>query len=356
MQNEQFIAAIKQISAERKISIEEIINALKNAILTAVKNLPTFSKSEKERLVVHIDSETGKVSLFIQKDVVEKVKSPSIEIELKEAQNANPKAKIGSTALVEISPKEDFGRIMAQAVRQFMAQRLSDLEKESVINQFVGKINQIVTVYVTKISKEGDVICELGKLKAIMKFNDRIPGEQYKLGSSIKVILKEIVNTEKEKLVYVSRSDPKFIEALFKLEVPEMESGSVEIVKIAREAGSRTKIAVRSNTEGVDAIGAFIGQRGARINAVSNELKNQYIDEKIDVVLWSDSPENFIKNVIKPIKSLEILDAKKKKALVIVPDDHLPIAIGKEGQNIRLCCQITGWDISVIGESENKKS
>lgn len=353
-QNDKFISAIRQIAAERKIDPESIIDAIKEALLVSFKNSVNLDESLHERLSIDIEPNEGRISIYTRKDVVAKVADEDREVDLETAKKANPKIKTGETILVDITPKGDFGRIAAQVARQVILQKLSEIEKDVVLNQYKDKVGGVITVYIQRVSREGDVICELSKVKAVMNSQERISNEFYRPGSSVKVLLKAIVDDESGKYMLVSRSDPKFIEALFKMEVPEIETGSVEIVSIAREAGSRTKIAVKSNSEGVDAIGAFIGQKGVRINAVTNELRFGQIEEKIDVVEWSDHDEIFIKNTIRSAKKVTIVDKKSKHSVVIVPEDQLSVSIGKDGQNVRLSSKLTGWNLDIKSDSANE--
>lgn len=353
--NEQFLNAIRQIAAERKLDFEDVLEVLKEAILVSFKANTVLPSSVHDRLSIEIDPESSKINVFLRKDVVEKVQDENSEIAVNIARKVNSKIKIGDTVLIDVTPQGDFGRIAAQHARQSILQKLSSLEKEKVLKQYSEKLGQVISVYVQKITKEGDVLCEVSKVRAVMPKEDRIDGEFYKLGSSIKVLLREIVNDENNKYMVVSRSDPKFLEALFKMEVPELENGTVEIVGIARDAGSRSKIAVKSNSQGIDPIGAFVGQRGVRINAVSTELKFGDYEEKIDIIEWSSDEETFIKNTIRSAKKVIITDSKTKKAIVVVPDDQVSVAIGKDGQNVRLSSILTGWSLEIKGESEVKK-
>ncbi|MCS7317544.1 MAG: transcription termination factor NusA [Candidatus Dojkabacteria bacterium] len=353
--NEQFLNALRQIAAERKVDLKDVLEVVKEAVLASFKSTTNLPRYVFDRLSVEIDNENSKFIVYLKKDVVKDVIDQNTQIDLRTAQKANPNIKVGGVALVDVTPKGDFGRIAAQNARQVLLQKLSSLEKNAILNQYKSKIGNIINVYVQKISKDGDVICEISKVKAIMPKDEKIPIEYYKLGTSIKVMLKDIVEDETNKFMIVSRSDPKFVEALFRMEVPELESGTVEIVSIAREAGYRTKIAVKSNSSGIDPVGAFIGQRGVRINAVSSELKFGEHEEKIDVIAWHPSEEVFIKNTIRSAKKVEIVSINDRKVVVYVPDNDIPMAIGKDAQNVRLSSLLTGWDIEIKPESEMKK-
>lgn len=346
------MSAIRQIAAERKIEVDEILDAVRDAIKTIFVN---EKKVDKDFLQVEFEPEKGHIAVYLRKDVVDEVFDPESEILESDAKKIKKSLKIGDHILINVTPQGDFGRIAAQTARQVILQKLRESEKEAIMRQFVNKVGTIITVSVQKVAKEGDVICEVSRAKALMPKEERVATEFYKLGSNIKVLLKAIEEDIRGKYMLVSRSDPDFLRELFKLEVPEIESGTVEIVSIAREAGSRSKVAVRSTAEGVDPIGACVGQKGVRINSVSNELKNGIHEEKVDIILWDDSIENFLMNSIRPAESLNVVANKKtKEALIVVPDDQFSLAIGREGQNARLSAKLTGWKIDILGETEFK--
>ncbi len=354
MAQTDIMSAIRQIAAERKIDIEDIIEAIKQGIKLSYREKYQFDN--KDSLDVEIDAEKGYIAVLLSKKVVKTVSEPNTEISLVDAKKINSKAKVGSEVKVDITLQGDFGRIAAQAARQVILQKLREAEKEAVIRQFTGLEGTIISVTVQRILPEGDVLCEVNKAKALMPKNDRIPNEFYKIGGHIKVLLKKIDEDLKGKYMLVSRSDPDFLKELFRLEVPEIESGSVEIVSIAREAGARSKVAVKSNAAGVDPIGSCVGQKGVRINAISNELKSGDHEEKVDIILWDDNIETFLMNAIRPADSIkvEIKDKKNRVATIVVPDDQLSLAIGKDGQNARLANKLTGWTIDIKGENDGK--
>ncbi|MEP7104115.1 MAG: transcription termination factor NusA [Candidatus Dojkabacteria bacterium] len=357
MSQSDFISAIRQIAAERKIEVDSIINAIKEAVASSFRM--EYGFEEKSKLSVSVDPDEGSINVYAEKEVVDNVTDNKFEISTAEAKKINPKLKVGSKVLMDITPKGDFGRIAAQTARQIILQKLREAEKDSVIKSISNKVGDIVTVVVQKITQEGDVICEINRAKAIMSKADRVPTEFYRLGSNIKVLLKAIEDDENgNKNILISRSDPDFLRALFKLEVPEIESGSVEIVSIAREAGSRSKVAVRSNASGVDPIGSCVGQKGVRINAISNELKNGNFEEKVDIILWDENLETYLMNSIRPAESIKvkIVDEGNKKAIIVVPDLQLSLAIGRDGQNVRLSAKLTGWSIDIQGETEGGDS
>jgi N utilization substance protein A len=353
MSQSDFISAIRQIAAERKIDADEIINAVKEAVASTYK--AEYGFGDQERLKVEINPEEGNIQVFAEKEVVANVEDESIEISTDDAKKTDKTLKLGDFVLVDITPKGDFGRIAAQTARQIIVQRLREAEKDAAIRQVQDKVGEIITVFVQKVTQTGDVICEVNRAKAVMPKEEKISGEFYKLGSNIKVLLKEIAEEASgSKYLLVSRADPEFLHGLFKMEVPEIESGTVEIVSIAREPGSRSKVAVRSLAQGVDPIGSCVGQRGIRINAISNELKGTTHEEKIDIIPWSEDRDRFLMNSISPAEALEvkIVDEENKEAMIVVPDMKESLAIGREGQNVRLASKLTGWNIQIKGESE----
>lgn len=350
------MSAIRQIAAERKIEVDDILEAIKSAIKYSFSDENQY---DKDILDVEIDPEAGHIAVFANKTIVDEIFDPQAEILLEEAKEINKKAKLGGIVKIDITPSGDFGRIAAQAARQVMVQKLREAEREAVIRQFKDKVGKIITVVVQRVTPEGDVICELNKARALMPKSERVMTEFYRLGSSIKVLLKDITEDEKNgKMILVSRADPEFLRELFAMEVPEIESGTVEIVSIAREAGSRSKVAVRSVSEGIDPIGACVGQKGVRINAITNELKSGPIEEKIDIILWDEDVERFLMNAIRPADSIsvDIKDSDEKYAVIVVPESQYSLAIGREGQNARLANKLTGWRIDIESDTGFEKN
>lgn len=340
-----FMSAVNQIAAERGINAKEVLEAIGQAIKTGFKQDYGLGES----LVVDINEDTGIIGVYADKKVVEKVTTPLTQISLEDAKKIEPKLKIGDHIQVDITPEGDFGRIAAQAAKQVILQKIRESEKEAVMSEVVDKIGTIESGIVQRM--DGDsVIVEVRKANAIMPFEERVPREFYKSGSQIKVILKEIKKGPKGKTLIVSRSAPEFLGELFAIEIPEIMSGSVEIMGIAREAGSRSKISVRSNQPGVDPIGSCVGQRGVRINAIMDELRG----EKIDIIVWDEDIREYIANALSPaqVDSIEI-DEDKETALVTVPEDQLSLAIGKEGQNVRLAAKLSGWKIDIKGDQSD---
>ncbi len=348
------LSAIRQIASERKVEQAGVIKVLETGIGQIYADKKGLQS--KDLIQVQIDPEKSFIGVFIKKDIVEKIEDAELQVTLAEAKKINSKAKIGGTVLVDITAEGDLGRIAAQAARQVIMQGLRELEKEAVMKQFQDKVGTIINVIVQRILPEGDVLCEVNKARAVMPKNERIPFEFYKLGNPIKVLLKALEEDSRGKYMLVSRADNDFLEELFKLEVPEIESGSVEIMSIARDAGSRSKVAVRSNSQGVDPIGACVGQKGVRINSISNELKSGEREEKIDIILWDESIEKFLMNSISPAEAIkvDIIDKKNKRAVITVPDEKLSLAIGREGQNTKLASRLTEWELDIQGETLNR--
>jgi N utilization substance protein A len=343
----EFLSAINQIAAERGIEKESIFQALETAILVAYKkekyaeiDLPREEKDELgSNLSVELNRETGEFKLIATKEVVEKVKDDEKEIALAEAELISPSVEKGDAIQIEM-PTEDLGRIAAQTAKQVIFQHIRETEKEAILGEFEGKVGEVFTALMQRMQR-GQVVFEIGKATAYMPQEEQISNEFYRLGERYKVLLKSIDESQ----VIVSRADPNFLVELFKLEVPEIESGVVEIKAVAREAGSRSKIAVVSNQEGVDPIGSCVGQRGIRIANVMNELG----EEKIDIIEWSEDPEEFIANALSPAKiiSVELTDETAK---VRVEEDQLSLAIGKDGQNVRLAWKLTDYKIDIVNQ------
>lgn len=348
----EFVSAINQIAAERGIDPEEVFQALEAAILVAYKKEhfkeeyreendneeDEDAKKIGENLSVELDRDSGKFKLFATKEVVEKVQDPESEISLSDAEYISSNIEIGDSIQIEM-PAEDLGRIAAQTAKQVILQKIRESEKTAILSEFEGKVGEVFTALMQRMQK-GSAIFEIGKATAIMPVEEQVSNEFYRIGERYKVLLKSIEDSE----VIVSRADPKFLIELFKLEVPEIESGVVEIKAVAREAGSRSKIAVVSHQDGVDPIGSCVGQRGIRIANIMNELG----EEKIDIIEWSDDDETFVANALSPAKILSV-KIKDTTATVKTDADQLSLAIGKEGQNVRLAWKLTGYKIDILG-------
>ncbi len=346
-----FIAAVNQIAAERNIDPQEVLEAISEAIQVGFRE--NYPEESTVQIQVKIDPAAGQISVVQLMKVVKEVSDADSEISFKEAKGLIDDIEVGDEIELDITPHGDFGRVAAQAAKQVILQKVREAERETQLKEFEDKIGQIEYAVVQRM--DGDnVIWEVGRTLAIMPADDRIPGEFYKSGSRHKVLLKEIAETPRGRTLLVSRASSDFIKALFFLEVPELSSGSVEIKEIAREAGSRSKIAVSSNVDGIDPIGSCVGQRGARINAIMNELRFDNREEKLDIILWDDKQNQFISNALSPaeVKKVTVVSEEEKHAEVMVPEDQLSLAIGRDGQNVRLAAKLTGWKLDIVGTGE----
>ncbi|WP_249175071.1 transcription termination factor NusA, partial [Clostridium tyrobutyricum] len=289
----------------------------------------------------------GEIHVYSQKTVVEEIEDELNDISLDEARAINPKYELGDLVSIEVTPKK-FGRVAAQAAKQVVIQRIKEEERRIIYSDFTEKEDDIITGTVIRKDKN-NVLIDLGKTEAVLGPNEQMPGEKYNFNDRIKLYIVEVKNTTKGAQIVISRTHPGLIKRLFELEVPEIFDGIVDIKSIAREAGSRTKIAVHSNDENVDPMGACVGPKGIRVQSIVNELKN----EKIDIIKWSKLPEEYIANALSPAKVLDVdIDEDNKFAQIVVDDDQLSLAIGKEGQNVRLAAKLTGWKIDIKSKTQ----
>ena len=329
-----FIEALDAIEKERGISKEVLIDAFESALVAAYKR--NYNTAGNVRAVV--DRDNGEVQIFASKTVVENVENEHSEISLAEARKINPLFDIGDVLEEEADPSK-FGRIAAQTAKQVVVQRIREAERGVIYDEYAEKENEILTAIVQRVEKNG-VYVELGKTDGLLAFNETIPGEEYNNNDRIKVYVLEVKKTSKGPQVLVSRTHPGLVKRLFELEVPEIMSGVVQIKSIAREAGFRTKVAVHSTDPQVDAVGACVGQKGIRVERMVNELHN----EKIDIIEWDSDPAVYIAKALSPAKVIMVyINDAEKAAKVVVPDQQLSLAIGKEGQNARLAAKLTGW-------------
>jgi N utilization substance protein A len=341
-----FYAAISQIAAERGIPRESVQEVVEQALETAYKrylgqNPPPIT------IDVKLDPTTGDARVFAEKQVVEDVDDDRFEVSLEDARKIRPDAQLGEMVMIESTPN-DFGRIAAQTAKQVVLQRIKEVERDHVYGEFMDREGEIVTASVQRHAK-GNVILEMGKAEAVLPPKEQSPSDRYYPGQRLKVYLQEIRREERGPRLIVSRSNKDLIKRLFEMEVPEIYNGSVEIKSIAREPGVRSKVAVAARQEGVDPVGSCVGMRGIRIQNIVNELNN----EKIDVVQWSPDVRSFISNALSPATAVEVqLNDEEKSAVVIVPDKQQSLAIGKEGQNVRLAAKLTGWRIDIKSASE----
>lgn len=339
-----FLIAITQVCAERHLPKEVVLEAIEQALVHAYKrNFGTGQNIE-----VKIDPNTGKARVFAQKEVVEKVKDPRIQISLQEARQIDAMAKIGSTIRIEMTPK-NFGRIAAQTAKQVILQRIREAERETMYADWSDREGEDVLGTVRNIDSAGNVILSLGRVEAIMPKSEQIPTEHYAPNQRIRAYIYEVEKTNRGPRIKVSRTHQKLLRRLLENEVPEIFQGTVEIKAIAREPGSRSKVAVSATQPGVDPVGSCVGMRGVRIQNIVNELNG----EKIDVVAWSADEKEFIANALSPAKVEHVwLDRETKTATVVVPDSQLSLAIGKEGQNARLAAKLTNWRIDIKSLSD----
>ena len=339
----ELIMALAQIEKEKGISKEILIEAMENSLVAACKN--HFGKADNIR--VDINRKTGDVKVHAEKEVVEEVEDEVTQISLLEANMIDSKAEIGSIVKVEVTPK-NFGRIAAQKAKQVVVQKIREEERKALFNQFYSKEKDIVTGIVQRYNGN-NISINLGKADAVLAESEQVKGERFKTNDRVKVYILEVKNTPKGPRISVSRSHPDLVKRLFETEVAEVKDGTVEIKSIAREAGSRTKMAVHSNNKDVDPVGACVGVNGSRVNNVVSELFN----EKIDIINWSEDPKVLIENALSPSKVVSVeVNVEEKSAKVVVPDYQLSLAIGREGQNARLAARLTGYKIDIKSESQ----
>lgn len=339
----------EELEREKGISKEVVISSLCDAMVAAYKK--HLRIKEVENVQAFLDEQSGEIGIFRGKVVVESVEDPDNEISLAEAKEIDDSVELGDEVQLEVTP-EQFGRIAAQAANQVLTQRIREAERNLVLNEFLDKKGTLITGIIQKIDDRRNVIVNIGKTDAIMPRKEQIPGEYYKPGNRIRVFVLNVKETTRLPQVIVSHGHAEIVRELFELEVPEIEDGIVEIKSISREAGYRTKIAVWSNDPEVDSVGACIGPRGSRIQTIVSELKN----EKIDIVRYSEDPVEYIVNALSPARvvSVDIMadDEFAHEALVVVPDDQLSLAIGREGQNVRLAHKLTNWKIDIKSVSQ----
>ncbi|HUM56384.1 MAG TPA: transcription termination factor NusA, partial [Bacillota bacterium] len=336
--NKEFIAAIEQIEKSKGISKEIIFEAIESALTSAYKK--NYGSNQNVR--VNIDNETGDIRVYTIMDIVEEIEDENTQMTLEEALEIDPNFELGDEVLYEVAP-EDFGRIAAQTAKQVVVQRIREAERGIIFDDYVEKQGEVVTGTVQR--KSGDTIfVNMGRTEGILSAKEQVPGERFDVNDRIKVYIMDVKKTTKGPQVFLSRSHPGLVKRLFELEVPEIEDGVVEIKSIAREAGSRTKMAVYTEDENVDPVGACVGSRGSRVQNIVDELFN----EKIDIITWSEDPVALISNVLSPAKVEEVMiEDEEKVATVIVPDYQLSLAIGKSGQNVRLAAKLCGWKIDI---------
>ena len=342
--NKEFIQAIEDLEKERHISKDILIEAIESALVSAYKK--NYGTSQNVR--VDIDQETGDINVYMRMDVLEEIEDELTQLSLEEAREIDPRYEVGDIVEYQVTPR-DFGRIAAQTAKQVVVQRIREAERGMIFDDFITRQGEIVTGTVQRISNE-TLFVNIGRTEGILSANEQVPGERYQVNDRLKVYIMDVKKTNKGPQVFLSRSHPGLVKRLFELEVPEIEDGTVEIRGIAREAGSRTKMAVYTEFENVDPVGSCVGTRGARVQAIVDELHG----EKIDIIPWSEDPEQLISNVLSPAKVEKVIidEAEEKIATVVVPDYQLSLAIGKEGQNVRLAARVSGWKIDIKSHTQ----
>lgn len=345
--NRELMEALDILEKEKNISKDTLLGAIEQSLIQACKN--HFGKADNVH--VSINPETCDFRVMADRTVVEYVEDPALEISLVDAQKKNASAEIGDIIQVEIHSKE-FGRIATQNAKNVILQKIREEERKVLYDQYYGKEKEVVTGIVQRVMGK-NVSVNLGKADAILSENEQVKGEEFHPTERIKVYILEVKDTPKGPRILVSRTHPGLVKRLFESEVAEVQDGTVEIKSIAREAGSRTKIAVWSNDPDVDPVGACVGKKGERVGAIVNELR----DEKIDIINWDENPAILIENALSPAKVIAVMaDPDDKTALVVVPDYQLSLAIGKEGQNARLAARLTGFKIDIKSETQARES
>ena len=345
--NNELLEALTILEQEKNISKETLLEAIENSLLTACKN--HFGKADN--IKVNIDPETCEFHVLAEKTVVEKVEDDVTEISLANARMIDSKYNLGDVVNVEVKSKE-FGRIATQNAKNVILQKIREEERKAIYSEYYSMEKDVVTGIVQRYVGK-NISINLGKADAILTENEQVKGDVFKPTERIKVYILEVKSTPKGPKIMVSRTHPELVKRLFEAEVTEVKDGIVEIKSIAREAGSRTKIAVYSNDPDVDPVGACVGMNGARVNAIVSELRG----EKIDIINWNENPAMLIENALSPAKVISVIaDGEEKSAKVVVPDYQLSLAIGKEGQNARLAARLTGFKIDIKSETQARES
>ncbi|MCC3143834.1 transcription termination factor NusA [Halanaerobium sp. Z-7514] len=345
--NVEFIQALDDIEKDKGISKEVLLDAIETALVSAYKK----DFGSKDNVRVDISAEAGEVKVYSRKEIVEEVENENTEISLEEAEKIDSKYKVGDIAEIEVTPG-NFGRIAAQTAKQVVMQRIREAERDVIYDQFKEKEDELITGTIQRFHND-NILIDMGKTEALLPPSEQIAGEKYEIGKRIKLYVVEVSSTSKGPRILVSRTHPGLLKRLFEIEVPEIFQGLVEIKAVAREAGQRSKMAVASKDKQVDPVGACVGPKGMRVQAVVEQLNR----EKIDIVKWDESPEVFVANALNPAEVIDVkINKSDKIAEVVVPDFQLSLAIGKEGQNARLAAKLTGWKVDIKKESETAKA
>ena len=344
--NKDFLDALTELEREKNISKEDIITAIEDAVELAYKK--NYGNYPNVRVLV--DREDGEVLVLMSKEVVSEVEDDMMEVSLEEARSYDERYEVGDVIEYQVDPK-DFGRIAAQTAKQVVVQRIREAERRNSYDEFVNKQGEIVTAKIERINN-GTMFLSVGNSEGILPLSEQVKTESFNVGDRIKVYVIDVKKATKGPQIFLSRSHPGLVRRLFELEVPEIADGTVEIKGIAREAGSRTKIAVYSHDDNVDPVGACVGNRGIRVQNIVDEL----FGEKIDIIVWDEDPAVLISNVLKPAEVegvyINYVSEKEKMATAVVPEQQLSLAIGREGQNVRLAARVSGWKIDIKSKSQ----
>ena len=341
--NKDFMLALDELCKDKNVEKDVILDALEKALVKSYQK----NYDNQENVDVVIDHETGEIGVFALKDVVEQVEDPINQISLKDAKDVDSSLAVGDTARIKLVPK-NFGRVAAQTARNIVIQKIRDAQRESLFGDYLDRENELITGSIQRVDKY-NVYVNLDKIEGIVPLKEQVPTESYVPNERMKFLIKEVRNSGKDPQIVLSRSSENLVTRLFELEVPEITDGVIEIYSIARDAGSRTKMAVFSNDDTIDAVGACIGYKGARVNSIVDSLQG----EKIDIINYSKDIEAFISNALSPADIIEVyVNERNKQSLVVVEDDQLSLAIGKEGQNARLAARLTGWKIDIKSKLE----
>src|SRR5215218_3677201 len=334
-----FVGALLQLNAEKQVSREALVRALEEGIQAAYRRV-----AGEEDIFVRVEPESGRIDVYRGRYVVDEIEDPMVEVTVAEARETKPDARPGDVIELEALDGEKYGRIGAQTAKQIILQRIREVERDQVFDQFASREGELITGSVSRVEPRA-MILDVGKgVEAILATSEQSPLEHYRIGQPVKAFVLEVRRSARGPQILVSRTHKGFLRRLFELEVPEIHAGTVEIKAIAREAGSRSKVAVASRQEGLDPVGATVGQRGARVQAVVAELGG----EKIDIIPWNDDASVFVANALSPAQVLSVdIDQEKRIANVTVPERMLSLAIGREGQNARLAARLTGWRIDI---------
>lgn len=348
--NKEFLDALTELEREKNISKEDIITAIEDAVELAYKK----NYGNYPNVRVSVDREDGEVLVLMSKEVVEDVEDDMMEVSLEEARSYDSRYELGDIIEYQVDPK-DFGRIAAQTAKQVVVQRIREAERRNSYDEFVNKQGEIITAKIERINN-GTMFLSVGNSEGILPLSEQVKSESFNVGDRIKVYVIDVKKATKGPQIFLSRSHPGLVRSLFELEVPEIADGTVEIKGVAREAGSRTKIAVYSHDENVDPVGACVGNRGSRVQNIVDEL----FGEKIDIIVWDEDPAILISNVLRPAEVegvyINYVSEKEKMATAVVPEQQLSLAIGREGQNVRLAARVSGWKIDIKSKAQLEES